>query len=268
MRSMTWCAGSLWLMVMCGCGGLSLDEMKAPGLLVQVGSSDDDFMEPYITLREIRENKDGEATQEGDCPELSGGARAFINDVEVPLQSPGGWSSGSFMGPAAHCSPTVFQAGETALPVPGAEAVTRVHITEGDQTFIAETRGLCAPRSLAMRAPADGVLRPGQEVELEWQPATDVLLVQRVTLYTGAGSAYPVSLQSETLQIEGNRMRFRVPQFLRATDVGAATLRLSADGDSDLYLPGLMRCEGFAECRFDCWVLRVPSSIAVTLQTH
>jgi hypothetical protein len=261
---MTRNASLLLMLVMCGCGGLSLDEMKAPGLFMQtLNPFDEPVMKPYVTLREIQEREEGEAIEKGDCPDLSGGTRAFVDDVEVPMEGPGGWHSGGFLGPAPYCSPTTFRT-ESSLPLPGAEDVTRIRITEGDKTFIAETQGLCGPRSFRMSAPADGVLRSGVDVELEWLPATDILLVHRVIVGTQAGEV-DLSLRSGTLQIEGNRMRFRMP-FLATQATGEASISLAAEGSYDLFHAGPTRCEGFAECRFQCWIRNQPSSIKVRAQ--
>ena len=48
-------------------------------------------------------------------------------------------------------------------------------VTDGESTRVVEMGSLCAPRTLRVVTPADGLLRPGEPLELQWEPATDTL---------------------------------------------------------------------------------------------
>jgi hypothetical protein len=253
MRAKTQYAGSLLLMmVLGGCGPVALEDMKAPAVWVAA---------PGRFGGELLINL-GEAGD--DCPDLSTQARASFNDVEVPMMNAGQWVDGSFLGPSAHCAPTLFRLEKDAMaPVLG-DGPTRVSITEGTKTFHAEVQALCAPRRFTVSSPADGVLRPGDEVELEWQPATDELLVETIRVVTPVFTE-PVAHRGDgSLRVEGNRMRFRMPE-LGARVEGPAELVLNS-GEEGPYRHSVTRCEGFVQCDFVCWFPELQRSIQVTLQ--
>lgn len=244
-------ASALLLLWLGGCGPVTLEEMKAPVLRLAVSPAlPIGTGEVVITLAEGGD----------DCPDLSSEARAHVNDVEVPLLSAGTWSRGGFLGPSAHCAPTLFRA-ESGFPITQGEDVIRVRISEGTTRLEAEVQDLCRPRSFSLRAPEVGVLRSGDEVDLEWLPATDTLLVTSVTLRTGDSSREVARLDLGTLRVEGNHLRFRMPQ-LDIREEGVATLFLS-NGEADLHRPQVTRCEGLTRCDFVCsfpdvqWLLAV-----------
>jgi hypothetical protein len=245
-------------MLLWGCGPVTLEDMKAPILWVAAPPATGPWSrELLITLTEGGE----------DCPDLSNQTRAYFNDVEVPMIHAGQWTNGSIMGPGPRCYSTLFEAEGNGLPQPSTlgEDVTRIRITEGDKTLHAEIQDLCAPRRFTVSSPVGGVLRPGDEVELEWQPATDEVLVQTVTLANGT-TAYEVARLSDgTLRVEGNRMRFRLPQpFIGAVE-GWAELRLRSGSEGD-YRHKVTRCEGFAQCHFRCQHTDVERDLQVTLR--
>ncbi|QRN94488.1 hypothetical protein JRI60_35950 [Archangium violaceum] len=256
MRTKIQGVGSLLLLLLWGCGPVTLEDMKAPILWVATPpATGPGSKELLITLKEGGE----------DCPNLSNQMRAYFNDVEVPMSHAGQWSNGSIiMGPGPRCFSTLFRAEGNGLPSTLGDDVTRIHITEGGKTLHAEIQGLCAPRRVTVRSPASGVLRPGDEVELEWQPATDEVLVQGVTLATSTSAHDVARLSDGTLQVEGNRLRFRLPQLTGARE-GTAELRLTSGSEGD-YRHRVTRCEGFVQCHFECRYPQVQRTVQVTLQ--
>jgi hypothetical protein len=257
MRALIRCVTSLWLVVLWGCdSGKALAEITAPILKVSHPPLEP---KPWAERLFIRLS---EGTEE--CPDLSGGTRAFFNDIEVPMSNAGHFEErGSFpIATPEKCHSTVFMTREGELPHNLRDEVTRIRLQEGDTVFHAEAFLVCAPRGLTMTSPAGGALRSGDEVELEWQPATDVLTPRAVKL-RGAGFFVDLANTSAgTLRMEGNRLRFRVPQ-LAANVRGAAELEVLGQS---LYVahPQVTRCEGFAECRFDC-SSSIPSKVPVTV---
>ena len=119
-----------------------------------------------------------------------------------------------------------------------------------------------------MSSPSDGVLRPGDEVTLVWEPATDELLVDRIMLEPSTQSSTQqllARLDDGTLRVEGNLLHFRVPQ-LSPFPEGAAELLLF--GSNEEFRPQITRCEGFTECHFTCGIGTQTWSIRVTLKAR
>jgi hypothetical protein len=256
MRALTRCVTSLWIVVLWGCdSGITLAEMTAP--ILEVSSPRDEEDRLLIFLSEGA----------GGCPDLSSRTRAFFNDTEVPMTVAGHFEErGSFpIATPAKCHSTVFLTREGELPPNLRDDVTRIRLQEGATAFHTEALLVCAPRSITMTAPAGGELRSGDAVELEWQPTTDELFPRLVSL-RGDGFAANLAKSSDgTLRVEGNRLRFRVPQ-LAANVKGAAKLEVRGDSPLGVFQPQRTRCEGFAECRFNCdSALRFRASVPVTV---
>jgi hypothetical protein len=260
MRALTRCVTSLWLVVLWGCdSGKTLAEITAPILQVSHPSLDPKEGVERLFIR-LSEGAEG-------CPDLSGGTRAFFNDIEVPMAIAGHFKErGSFpIATPEKCHETVFMTREGELPHNLRDEVTHIRLEEDGTVFQAEAFLVCAPRSLTMTAPAGGVLRSGDEVELEWQPTSDVLTPRAVKL-RGAGFFVDLAKSSDgTLRVEGNRMRFRVPP-LAANVKGAAELEVLGESLRVAH-PQVTRCEGFAECRFDCSSFP-PEKVPVTVQAQ
>jgi hypothetical protein len=257
MRALTRCVTSLWLVVLWGCdSGKTLAEITSPILEVSLPPLDPKEWEDRLFI-DLSEGA-------GGCPDLSGGTRAFFNDIEVPMSIAGHFKErGSFpIGTPENCYSTVFMTREDELPHNLRDELTRIRLQEGDTVFHAEAFLVCAPRSLTMTAPAGGMLRSGDEVELEWQPASDVLTPRAVKL-RGAGFFVDLAnTSSGTLRVDGNRLRFRVPP-LAANVKGAAELEVLGESLRAAN-PQVTRCEGFAECRFNCSSFP-PSKVPVTV---
>ncbi len=245
MRAMTRCASAVLMVMLWGCGSaVTLGEMKAPVLevLVPPGALQDGYSDSLLIFL----SEGGDA-----CPDLSSETQAFFNDVPVPLVEAGHWDDAWTLMPKADtCRPTYFLATEDEVPPNVSDDVTRVRVTEGATTLHAEVQHLCMPRSFAMSSPAGGILRPGDEVELEWQPGTDELFPERIILKTPSSSHDLARHGDGTLRVEGNRLRFRVPQLSNVT-AGAAELIVRNDS-REFYRPHVTRCEGFTECQLKC----------------
>jgi hypothetical protein len=262
MRAMTRCASSLLMVMIWGCGasGLTLEQMKAPVLDVVLPP-----LEPptqWSNQLAIRLREAGE-----ECPDLSSKTKVFFNDKQIDMSGVGHWEEPSdfLWHTSGFCTDTSFHAKEDELPKNIRDDVTRIRMTEGAATFHAEALGVCVPRSVAMSFPTDGVLRPGDEVTLVWEPVTDELLVDRIRLKTSSQSAtQPLAqLDDGTLRVEGNLLHFQMPQ-LRPFPAGRAEILLF--GRDEEYRPPVTRCEGFTECHFKCGLVVESWSIPVTLK--
>jgi hypothetical protein len=264
MRAMSRCVSLLLPLWLWGCGAVSLDEMKAPVIDVRVPpASTMDDREPWLHI-ELREGGT-------DCPDLSENTKAFFNDTPVPLTTAGHWNDSFLPGLSpSSCYSTLFTARGSSVPSNVGEEVSRVRLTEGDTTLHAEARGVCAPRRVTMLSPTGGVLRPGDTVELEWQPATDELFASTIITRAAGGVQELARVDNGTLQVEGNRLRFVMPA-LRGDIQGAAELFPGHSG-LELYRPHVTRCEGFAECQFHCTCQYgcevYPPALQVTLQPN
>lgn len=261
MRALTRCVTSLWIVVLWGCDpGRPLAELTAPSLVVRLPGLEEQKWPESLAIY-LSDGGEG-------CPDLSSRTEAFFNDTEVPMTTAGHFKErGSFpIATPESCVSTVFVTGADDLPSNLRDEVTRIRLEEGDTTFHAEAFLVCTPRSITMTAPADGVLRSGDEVELEWQPATDVLSPGNVWL-RGTGFAVQLAGSSGgTVRVEGNRLRLRIPQ-LPAGAKGAANLQVFGHPRTGLYQPQVTRCEGFAECLFWCGAPPHPTaSVPVTVQ--
>ncbi|HEX8698182.1 MAG TPA: hypothetical protein VF815_05055 [Myxococcaceae bacterium] len=262
MRQKSRWVSSLVLVWLWGCGAVELEDMEAPVLFVSAPHPSAWAFAPLqISVGEAGEN----------CPDLSDDMKAFFNDSEVPLTTVGGWYDGSFMGPSAGCRHSLYSAEASALPPGLGEALTRIRITEGDTTLHAEAQDLCAPRRISVRSPADGVLRQGDTVVLEWQPANDALHVKDIAVQftNGAGFKEGYSLVSTTLnslQLEGNLLRFVMPPLPTAFEGPAELMFTGSSTVPRMFIPQATRCEGFVECVFDCSYPEVPYALNVTLQ--
>lgn len=263
MGAMIRCASLLLLAMIWGCGpgGLTLGEMKAPVLDVVLPPLEPDRWSNHLTIRL------GEGGEE--CPDLSSDTKVFFNDKPIDLGGAGHWEEPSdfLWRTGGYCVDTHFGAEEDELPKNLRDDVTRIRMTEGAATFHAEARGVCVPRSVAMSSPAGGVLRPGDEVTLAWEPVTDELLVDLIRLKTRTSSATQqlARLDDGTLRVEGNLLHFRVPQ-LNPFPEGAAELLLF--GSHDEFRPQITRCEGFTECHFKCGSEVQTWSVPVTLKAR
>jgi hypothetical protein len=154
----------------------------------------------------------------------------------------------------------MLEGGDASAMIGG--ELTRVRMTDGDTTFLAEVQSLCVGRTFVLRSPADGIVRVGDEVDVEWTPATDALHVE--TLGITSQDPYQELLflaVDGSLRVEANHLRFRMPAVPEGME-GPATLVIgSRDG---YYRPAVTRCEGFTECHFSCDA-KVQSQLELTL---
>jgi hypothetical protein len=225
-----------------GCDGVRLDafDETPPELTL---SANPDGSSVSVTLR---------AHVPGDsCPTFSSAVRAELNGMPLQFDQRGGMHTE--WGMPTHCVQPTFTLDASAERTRSAlnAPATTFRMTDGERTWVAEVEFLCNPRSLRLLSPSDGVIRPGDRVEAELEPATDTFFF----MPDGEGPHASLSLERgsfgyipQDTEFEGNRLRFTAPPTQLE---GPGVLRVSASR-----LPASRRhvshCEGFERCTFDC----------------
>ncbi len=143
--------------VVAGCGGGS--DLGASRPAFQVG-----FRYPPVQGADNYEVRLVGKDAGGGCLSVSPDLEVTMNGKRMSVTSRGGESKvieGS-------CAQVLFHG-----PLPAeTDAVTTFVIEEGEEQYVAEFQHLLTPISLRIASPADGVVRPGQTVVVDWEPAT------------------------------------------------------------------------------------------------
>jgi hypothetical protein len=173
------------------------------------------------------------------CPELLPTVRATLNGHPLAVEDRG-HAQNTALG--SICIGASFRLTDLALsPEARAEVVSTVELSDETRTLRMEVKGLGVQRTARIVEPASGSLSVGEEVAIEWLPATDVLQASEfsVSLFSiptqGRDSR---TLTGDALRIEGNRIRFTLPEF----QPGALSIRLSS-GNSGPIIACNTRCE-------------------------
>ncbi len=226
-------AGSLW-----GCDS-GLGELKEPRLILEVGLATDVPDPKNPTWLDIYVAYDGE------CVDLAP-ATAEVNGIDIPELEPGGMKSD--LG-AKHCEIKQFR---SYSGLPSVDGAVSVRVSDGETTFEAEFAGICDKRTLAVRSPA-GPLKGGDEVELEWLPASDVFEAIAVLLVSADGR-WDAGLDGDAVRQEGNRVFFTMPEVpVEAAGKLSLELNTTRGGFLSGFLAKASKCEGASACFAGCW---------------
>jgi hypothetical protein len=188
------------------------------------------------------------ATEGDSCPTLSSRTHATLNELPLTTLSLGEWASTSD-GFGKFCRSPRFvlrTTPEEVVRLLSAPTLT-LKVMDGESTRVVEVGALCGPRRMRMVWPADGLLRVGETVELEWEPATDRLKFFGVSI-TGVGGT---GAAGANVQVQRNRLSFVVPRWSGQTE--RAMLEPSSSFSSlgpDFYVP-VTRCD-FDRCSMAC----------------
>jgi hypothetical protein len=223
------------------CGSSRLEDLKGLKVSVVRGIYATD---PNMLLVSLSYDKD-----EDDTGCFSGGGiRATFNGRPIVVD-PGGMADGWF--DLGECEspwmsiatiPEDATLPESVLEIFDSSRRIRVKVTE---LFVPEWK-------LVLQEPSDGVLRPGGEVVLSWQPSTYSLHLPTPCTSGACGGplaifSYPSStatrmVSNDGMSVSGKTLRLRVPSNMWA---GPAYLSVSADG----YLhPLVTECTGAENC--------------------
>jgi hypothetical protein len=179
----------------------------------------------------------GAVSDTGECEVLPLTAQITVNGKPADIQNRGSKIKELF----SSCETIGFSAQVPA----NSEAVT-FRVFDLGLEHVAEFRNVFTPMSLRLLSPKEGVLHPGQTVELERLPATDTTLDpigdgrpshQAVTFESTGGQSGSVN----GLSIRGNRFTFTVPSQVQA---GEGFIVLEGE-----YVPAIERCD-FGVCRY------------------
>jgi len=142
--------------VVTGCGGSDLGASKPA---FQVG-----FRYPPVQGTDNYEVRLVGKDAGGGCLSVSPGVEVSMNGKRMTVTSRGGESKVI----EGRCAEVLFHG-----PLPAeTDAVTTFVLEEGEERYVAEFQNLLTPISLRLASPSDGVVRPGQTVVVDWEPAT------------------------------------------------------------------------------------------------
>ncbi len=209
--------------VVAGCGGGS--DLEASQPTFQVG-----YRYPAIQGPDNYEVRLVGKEVGGGCLSVSPDVEVSMNGKRMSATSRGGESKLL----KGACDAVLFHG-----PAPAeTDAVTTFVLAEGEEQYVAEFQNLLTPISLRIASPADGVVRPGQTVVVDWEPTT---------FKVGEGSPrYPrfmdatdtVHVLEATWGLGGSSMSFQLPAGV-APGMGEL--------DVDPFAPTVSRCD-FKTC--------------------
>ncbi|WNG18084.1 hypothetical protein [Cystobacter fuscus] len=205
--------------------------------LVEVAVSD----LPQPALRITRELHDDDESASiwfiqdstlGPCHRVPAATRLTANGRDFVMKSPGGTSSTTTStGIRWSCTVPWFM----GAPLPD-EPRTEFILSDGRGSRRAVFQSLRAPRSFRIKSPEHATARPGQELELEWSPATDQIDGVGFSLRQEDGT---ILSYQQTRRSEGNRL------FITFNPTAAGHYRVTATGFAHA---GEESCEDFRGC--------------------
>lgn len=121
--------------------------------------------------------------------------------------------------------------------------VAEVAVRWRDHTATMQVKDLFVPRRLALRSAK--AVRPGDRVEVEWTPATDVWIgrPRATAIYLRRSHALSLRVPRADLSIQGSRFAFEMP----SVPPGAARIELGA-GSLRAH-PPVVHCDGPRRCQ-------------------
>jgi hypothetical protein len=152
-----------------------------------------------------------EGPNEEFCPQLLPDARATVDGQPLVLEERGQAVNVQF---SDICRIPMFR--RTGPWKPQQDAVSTLEVTDGTRTLTMKVKGLGIHRTARIVEPASQLLTVGEEVIIEWLPATDVLDPSEVlvSLWSIPTQGKDVAnLRGDALRIEGNRIHFTMPEF-------------------------------------------------------
>jgi hypothetical protein len=143
--------------VVAGCGGVS--DLGASRPAFQVG-----FRYPPVQGADNYEVRLVGKDAGGGCLSVSPSLEVTLNGKRMTVTSRGGESRLV----EGKCEQVLFH----GPPPAETDAVTTFVLEDDGKRYVAEFQHLLTPITLRLVSPADGVVRPGQTVVVDWEPAT------------------------------------------------------------------------------------------------
>lgn len=224
-----------------GCDGVRLKELT----VAEISLNKDSVMRHHPEIGSVEVVLDAGA--KGDsCPTLSSQTHATLNDLPLTTRSLGEEVSSNFSG---FCRSPTFElrtSPEEVRRLLSSSSLT-LKVMDGESTRVVEVGALCGPRSMRVVKPADGLLRVGETVELQWEPATDRLNPIDLRFSDEGGNW----LAWASAQVQRSRLSFTVPPWPGST--GRALMHPSSA--SGIFVPAfkapVTRCD-FDRCDMQC----------------
>ena len=155
------------------------------------------------------------------------------------------------------------RAPEWNLAVLDAEPSTTFVLDDGAHQVTAEFQQLVGPRSLRVVGPESASARPGDAIELEWIPTTDLLPSGNTEVsFLTPGVAVSLAFGA-ALTVSGTRLSFTVEDLTHQLPSTPTTGVLRATSGEPRV--GFARCEGIARCEAEFLDKSPAPEIAFTL---
>jgi hypothetical protein len=194
----------------------------------------------------------GIGAQTEECPIVRRGVTATINGMTVGTFSTGG-SYYSYDAKAEVCrSPGFFVTDNHRASRPDApskipdltQPESHVVISDGETTWRAVFQSLCSARSVTRISPTTASVRAGENVVLQWAPATD-RITPSVLIVRLEGSEQ-IAARVEGPKVVGSTLTFTMPALATS---GRYTFEPMG---SPAFRPGVASCEGPSVCEAAC----------------
>jgi hypothetical protein len=166
----------------------------------------------------------------GGCLSVSRSLEVTMNGKRMSVTSSGGESEVQ----EGRCAEVLFHG-----PLPAeTDAVTTFVIEDDGEKYVAEFQNLLVPISLRLVSPADGLVRPGQTVVVDWQPATFKGVEDRPPYPRFWDATGNVHALQGTWGQGGSSMSIPIP---------AGVAQGTGELDLDPFAPAVSRCD-FESC--------------------
>lgn len=176
---------------------------------------------------------------ERGCKRLRSGVTATLDGVPITV-----YEGSQTPDPDGPCGspepiPPTFGIVLDASRFTGTQGNAVLEIRDGDERIVAEYQNLYAFHGIARTTPAQAV-KPGQEVVLQWEPATDDLSIIEWVALLGPGLTKANGAATRVTAVpEAGGLRVTMPNDLPSGSIGGVA--------RSPYIPPV-RCEGVAVC--------------------
>jgi hypothetical protein len=167
----------------------------------------------------------------GPCHRLSSKTRMTANGRALTVGNLGDYGTETFPRSYASCITPHFK-GPTLPDEPRTEFI----LSDGQSQRRAVFQQLRTPRHFRVNGQEQPTVRSGQELDIEWFPATDDILGVEVYLKQEGGTGY---VQTDTYRTQGNHIH------VKFSPTPAGRYVLTAMGTAKV---GVEACEGFSTC--------------------